>query len=149
MTRTFELTLDMDYETARNLNQMTILDTSWMDGWELTREKYDKRMTELRQAAMGRWGNARLKHLRDWKPEVYREMKSQGGARTPGMLLEHCLEIQTQCLERIESLMNQAKGSDPELSEAAKAADPVKWAGLWNNYLALAEQNAYRELVCD
>ena len=35
----FELTLDMDYETARDLNQMSLLDTSWMEGWELTREK--------------------------------------------------------------------------------------------------------------
>lgn len=63
-----------------------------------------------------------------------------------GRLNEHLLEIDTQCHERMELLVEQTKVG-AGIKEELKATDQMRWVGLMNNVGSSAEEIVVKELV--
>ena len=63
-----------------------------------------------------------------------------------GKLFPHLLEIEDAANSRLEQMMpDMAKAAG--VTEALKAADPMKWVGLMNNLKAQAEEIILTELI--
>lgn len=63
-----------------------------------------------------------------------------------GKLNEHLHEVDEECHDRVELLMEQMKvGAD--ITEELKATDQMKWVGLTNNVKSVAEEIVLREIV--
>ena len=63
-----------------------------------------------------------------------------------GRLNEHLHEIDTQCYEREELLVEQMKAG-AGITEELKAADQMKWVGLMNNVRSSAEEIVLKEMI--
>ena len=61
-------------------------------------------------------------------------------------LNEHLHEVDTQCYERVELLMEQMKAG-ARITEELKTADQIKWVGLMNNVKSSAEEIVLNELI--
>ena len=106
-------------------------------GYEFLKEevRISKRKT------FGRWGQLRLEYLKEYKRDVYLELLYNG------QLEESLAEIEETAKNRIKRIvedMAKKNGTDEKL----KAADPMKWVGLMNNYRICAEEFIYSDLIC-
>lgn len=63
-----------------------------------------------------------------------------------GRLNEHLHEIDTQCYERVELLVEQMKAG-ADITEELKVTDQMKWVGLINNVRRSAEEIVLKELI--
>ena len=63
-----------------------------------------------------------------------------------GTLRKHIVDTDIQAKERFEILMKQMLDKNP-IDENLKDNDPLKWAGLMNNYKHFAEEIIYSELI--
>lgn len=63
-----------------------------------------------------------------------------------GRLNEHLHEIDTQCYERVEILVEQMKAR-AGIMEELKATDQMMWVGLMNNVRSSAEEIVLKELI--
>ena len=63
-----------------------------------------------------------------------------------GKLNEYLHEVDEECHERIELLVEQMKAG-AGITEELKASDQMKWVGLMNNVRSAAEQAVIRELI--
>ena len=89
---------------------------------------------------LGKYGRLRQKYLREHRPVLWDCLL------LTGRLYEHLSEIEEAAQSRIDMML-------PKLAEAAgatealKAADPLKWAGLMNSCKAQAEEVVLDELI--
>ena len=89
---------------------------------------------------LGKYGRARLTHLREHKALLHMHLLSQG------TLWAHLLGIQGTATERMELItaqMAEAQGVD----EALKQRDQMLWVGRMGNIRQAAEESVMRELV--
>ena len=63
-----------------------------------------------------------------------------------GKLNEHLHELDEECHERVEVLMERMKAG-AGITEELKAADQMKWVGLMNNVRSSAEEIVLKELI--
>ena len=63
-----------------------------------------------------------------------------------GRLNEYLHEVDTQCYERLELLVEQMKARTG-ITEELKATDQMKWVGLMNNVRSSAEEIVLKELI--
>ena len=89
---------------------------------------------------LGKYGRLRQKYLRENRPVLWNSLLLSG------RLYEHLSEIEEAAQTRIDLML-------PKLAEAAgatealKANDPLKWAGLMNSCKAQAEEVVLDELI--
>lgn len=89
---------------------------------------------------IGKYGNLRLQYLKEHKKAEYSIMLLDGTLR------KHIVDTDIQAKERLEILMKQMLDKIP-IDEKLKDTDPLKWAGLMNNYKHSAEEIIYSELI--
>ena len=63
-----------------------------------------------------------------------------------GRLNEYLHEIDTQCYEKVELLVEQMKAG-AGITEELKATDQMKWVGLMNNVRSSADEIVLKELI--
>ena len=63
-----------------------------------------------------------------------------------GTLRKHIIDTDKQVKKRLEILMKQMLEKNP-IDENLKDTNPLKWAGLMNNYKSSAEEVIYSELI--
>lgn len=63
-----------------------------------------------------------------------------------GKLNEHLHEVDEECHERVELLMEQMKAG-AGITEELKATDQMKWVGLMNNVKSAAEEIVAKEII--
>ena len=63
-----------------------------------------------------------------------------------GRLNEYLHEVDVQCYERLEFLVEQMKAG-AGITEELKATDQMKWVGLMNNVRSSAEEIVLKELI--
>ena len=63
-----------------------------------------------------------------------------------GKLNDHLHELDGECYERMELLMEQMK-AEAGITEELKTSDQMKWVGLMNNVRSLAEEIVLDELI--
>lgn len=63
-----------------------------------------------------------------------------------GKLNEHMHEVDEECHERMELLVEQMKAG-AGITEELKASDQMKWVGLMNNVRSMAEERILKEVI--
>ena len=89
---------------------------------------------------IGKYGHLRLKYLKEHKKAEYSIMLLDGTLR------KHIVDTDIQAKERLEILMKQMLDKNP-IDENLKDTNPLKWAGLINNYKCMAEEIIFKELI--
>ena len=100
----------------------------------------DLQLPEGTQYEIGRYGFMRQEYLQTYRRRDYIELLMQG------KLNEHLHEIDEECHERMEVLMEQMK-NEVGATEALKVKDQIKWVGLMNNLRSSVEEIVIKELV--
>ena len=93
----------------------------------------DLRLPEGTQYEIGRYGFMRQKYLQTYRRRDYIELLMQG------KLNEHLHEVDEECHERMEVLMEQMKNG-AGATEELKVKDQIKWVGLMNNLRSSVEE---------
>ena len=89
---------------------------------------------------IGKYGRMRRTFLKENRPMLFNSLV------VTGKLFPHLLEIEDAANSRLEQMMpDMAKAAG--VTEALKAADPMKWVGLMNNLKAQAEEIILTELI--
>ena len=89
---------------------------------------------------IGKYGHLRLKYLKQHKKAYYTIMFMEGALR------KHIVDTDIQAKERFEILMNQMLDKNP-IDENLKDTNPLKWAGLMNNYKHSVEEILFKEFI--
>ena len=89
---------------------------------------------------LGRYGEAHLRYLREFEPEVYAALVREN------VLMERCREVDRTARERMALLIPQLAHS-VGATENLKARDPMQWVGLMNACKHQAEELVLREVV--
>ena len=89
---------------------------------------------------MTKYGLMRKNFLKEHKSGIYQ------GMLLSGRLTAHCLEMQEQAEQRMDTLTAQMAKAEG-VTEELKASDEMKWVGLMNNIQAAAEETALAEIV--
>ena len=63
-----------------------------------------------------------------------------------GKLNEHLHEVDEECYERVELVMEQMKVG-AGITEELKASDQMEWVGLMNNVKSAAEEIVAKEII--
>lgn len=100
----------------------------------------DLQIPEGTHYEIGKYGRMRWEYLKDHHRVEYIKLLMDG------RLYEHLHEIDTQCYERVELLVEQMKVR-VGITEELKNADQMKWVGLMNNMKSSAEEIVLKELV--
>lgn len=90
---------------------------------------------------IGKYGHLRLQYLKEHKKAEYTIMLLDGTLR------KHIVDTDMQAKERLKVLMKQMLDKNP-IDENLKDTDPLKWAGLMNNYKNSCEEIIFKELIC-
>ena len=86
---------------------------------------------------LGKYGRMRQMYLREHRPILWNQTET---------LFPHLQEIDEAANRRLEQMMPELMTS-AGVTEALKAADPLKWAGLMNTCKAQAEEVILAELI--
>ncbi|MCL1855453.1 MAG: TnpV protein [Clostridia bacterium] len=89
---------------------------------------------------LGRYGRMRRAYLKEHHPILFNSLVSTGELHT------HLLEIEETARSRLELMMPRLMEAN-NMTEALKAADPLRWTGEMNNLKAQAEETILTELV--
>lgn len=89
---------------------------------------------------IGKYGQMRWEYLKNHRKGKYIKLLMDG------RLNEHLHEVDTQCYERVELLVEQMKAG-AGITEELKATDQMKWMGLMNNVRSSAEEIVLKELI--
>ena len=89
---------------------------------------------------IGKYGNLRLKYLKNHKKAEYTIMFMNKTLR------KHIVETDKQAKQRFEILMKQMLEKNP-IDENLKNTYPLKWTGLMNNYKHSVEEIIFKELI--
>ena len=97
-------------------------------------------MPQTPEVHLGKYAELRREYLKKRRRVLYTNLK------TSGKLTEHLAEIEQTARKMVEQTvarMAQAEGVTEEL----KAADPMKWVGLMNNFRSAAEEQILQKLI--
>lgn len=100
----------------------------------------DLKLSEGKLYEIGRYGLMRWKYLRTHRREEYIKLLMDG------KLNEHLHEVDEECYERMELLMEQMKAG-AGITEELKATDQMEWIGLMNNVRSAAEEIVLKEML--
>ena len=89
---------------------------------------------------IGRYGLMHKKYLEETNSILYASMALSG------RLWAYLAEIDQNCNERMDRLIGQMKEREG-VTEALKAAEPMRWVGAMNNIRNRAEEIVLREVV--
>lgn len=89
---------------------------------------------------LGKYGRMRMKYLKEHSPYLWNNHILNG------TLNKHCTEIEAKTEARLEKLVDSMAKAEG-VTEALKAKDPMKWAGLMNNIKASVEEAVLNEIV--
>ena len=89
---------------------------------------------------IGRYGRMRWEYLKNHRRGEYIRLFMDG------KLNEHLHEVDEECYERMELLVEQMKAG-AGITEELKASDQMKGVGLMNNVRSVAEEAVIRELI--
>ena len=97
-------------------------------------------MPEGTHYEIGKYGQMRWEYLKNHRKGKYIKLLMDG------RLNEHLHEVDTQCYERVEILVEQMK-AEAGITEELKTFDQMKWVGLMNNVRSSAEEIVLNELI--
>ena len=89
---------------------------------------------------IGKYGHLRLEYLKNHKKAEYTIMFMNCTLR------KHIVETDKQAKRKFEILMNQMLEKNP-IDENLKDTNPLKWAGIMNNYKHTIEEIVFDELI--
>ena len=89
---------------------------------------------------IGKYGRMRKKYLQEYRPGLYSWLVLSE------KLQAHLLEIDRTAHRRLEQMLPEL-AKKAGATEALKASDPMKWAGLMNTCKAQAEEVIMNELI--
>ena len=89
---------------------------------------------------IGRYGRLRRDYLKNHRPILYNRLILSE------KLYPHLAEIDQTANRRMAQVMDELTKSNG-LTEALKAADPMRWTGLMNNLKSQAEETILTELI--
>ena len=100
----------------------------------------DLELPEGTHYEIGRYGRMRWEYLQTHRKGQYIRLLMDG------KLNEYLHEVDEECYERMELLVEQMKAG-AGITEELKASDQMKWVGLMNNVWSAAEEAVIRELI--
>ena len=100
----------------------------------------DLQLPEGTHYEIGKYGRIRWEYLKKHRRGQYIKLLMAG------RLNEHLHEVDTQCYERVELLVEQMKAG-AGITEELKANDQMKWVGRMNNVRSSAEEIVLKELI--
>ena len=100
----------------------------------------DLELPEGTHYEIGRYGRMRWEYLKTHRRLEYIRLLMEG------KLNEYLHEVDKECYERMELLVEQMKVG-AGITEELKASDQMKWGGLINNVRSSAEEIVMRELI--
>ena len=100
----------------------------------------DLQIPESTHYEIGKYGRMRWEYLKNHRRGEYIKLLMDG------RLNEYLHEIDTQCYEKVELLVEQMKAGTG-IMEELKATDQMKWVGLMNNVRSSAEEIVLKELI--
>lgn len=100
----------------------------------------DLQLPEDTHYEIGKYGRMRWEYLTNHSRGQYIRLLMDG------RLNEHLHEVDTQCYERVDLLVEQMKAR-AGIMEKLKATDQMKWVGLMNNARSSAEEIVLKELI--
>ena len=89
---------------------------------------------------IGKYGRMRRNYLKEHRPILYNRLILSE------KLYPHLVEIDQTANRRMAQVMDELTKSNG-LTEALKAADPMRWTGLMNNLKSQAEETILTELI--
>ena len=89
---------------------------------------------------IGKYGQMRMRYLQEHRPGLYTRLILTGA------LDNHLAEVDSTCTRRMETMVRQMAVREG-VDESLKAADPMRWAGLMNNFRHCAEEIILKEIV--
>ena len=98
------------------------------------------RIAEGTHYEIGKYGRMRWEYLKNHRRGEYIRLFMDG------KLNEYLHEVDEECHERMELLVEQMKAG-AGITEELKANDQMKWVGLMNNVRSMAEEIVIRELI--
>ena len=100
----------------------------------------DLELPEGTHYEIGRYGRMRWEYLKNHRRGEYIRLLMNG------KLNEYLHEVDEECYERMELLMEQMK-AEAGITEELKTSDQMKWVGLMNNVRSSAEEIVLDELI--
>lgn len=100
----------------------------------------DIQLPEDTHYEIGKYGRMRWEYLKNHQRGKYIKLLMDG------RLNEYLHQVDTQCYERVELLVEQMKVG-AGITEELKATDQMKWVGLMNNVRSSAEEIVLKELI--
>ena len=100
----------------------------------------DLQLPEGTHYEIGRYGRMRWEYLKTHRRLEYIRLLMEG------KLNEYLHEVDKECYERMELLVEQMKAG-AGITEELKASNQMKWVGLMNNVRSAAEEIVIRELI--
>ena len=100
----------------------------------------DLQLPEGTNYNIGKFGHMRCEYLKEFKHGYYMELL------LGGKLNEYLHEVDEECSERMELLVEQMKAG-AGISEDLKASEQMKWVGLMNNVRSAAEEIVLKEII--
>ena len=100
----------------------------------------DLQLPEGTHYEIGKYGRMRWEYLKKQQRGEYIKLLMDG------RLNEYLHEVDTQCYERLELLVEQMKAG-AGITEELKATDQMKWVGLMNNVRSSADEIVLKELI--
>ena len=100
----------------------------------------DLQLLEDTRYEIGKYGRMRWEYLKKHQRGEYIKLLMDG------RLNEYLHEVDTQCYERLELLVEQMKAGTG-ITEELKTTDQMKWVGLMNNVRSSAEEIVLKELI--
>ena len=95
---------------------------------------------ELEAVPLGKYGRMRRQYLKEHRPILFQKLVLEG------KLYPHLRETDETAHRRLSEMLPQM-AKEAGVTEALKAADPMKWVGLMNTLKAQAEEIILNELV--
>ena len=92
------------------------------------------------ETPLGKYGLLRQTFLQEHHHGTYTSML------LTGRLMPHLREIDSQCRERVDSMVEALKRQNG-VDEAMKARDQMGWLGAVNSFIQQAEETALTEIV--
>ena len=90
--------------------------------------------------SLGKYGQLRRTFLKQHRRSYYSTLMIEG------TLLEHLAEIDQAATRQVETAVQKMAEAEG-VTEEMKASDPLKWAGLMNNFRSAAEEEVMNSLV--
>ena len=100
----------------------------------------DLELPEGTHYEIGKYGRMRWEYLKTHRRLEYIRLLMDG------KLNEYLHEVDKECYERMELLVEQMKAG-AGITEELKASNQMKWVGLMNNVRSAAEEIVIRELI--